>query len=149
MGKTWTNGQTILTFYSSFCYIFDISTWPNIEFFSNSVDYHGGTSHRNDNNDVIKPWPSDFDSLFLFVPQFQAHMTQHWNLHKPSGLPWWHKPLLWEQWHHEIMAKQFWPPTLTVFPFVPQLHCHMTQHWILHKPIASNGHSGAVHLQRY
>ena len=47
---------------------------------------------------VQKPWPSDFDPLFPFVPPFQhCHMTQHRILHKPRGLPWWHKPLLWQQ----------------------------------------------------
>ena len=47
---------------------------------------------------VQKPWPSDFDPLFLFVPPFQhCHMTQHRILHTPSGLPWWHKPSLWQQ----------------------------------------------------
>ena len=44
---------------------------------------------------VLKPWPSDFDPLFPFVSPFQhCHMTEHQILHKPSGLPWWHKPSL-------------------------------------------------------
>ena len=35
---------------------------------------------------VQKPWPSDFDPLFPFVPPFQhCHMTQHRIPHKPSG----------------------------------------------------------------
>ena len=60
---------------------------------------------------VQKPWPSDFDPLFPFVPPFQhCHMTQHRIPHKPSGLPWWHKPSLWQQWRHQTMAKRFWPP---------------------------------------
>ena len=60
---------------------------------------------------VQKPWPSDFDPLFPFVPPFQhCHMTQHRIPHKPSGLPWWHKPSLWQQWRHKTMAKRFWPP---------------------------------------
>ena len=47
---------------------------------------------------VQKPWPSDFDPLFPFVPPFQhCHMTQHRIPHKPRGLPWWHKPSLWQQ----------------------------------------------------
>ena len=59
---------------------------------------------------VQKPWPSDFAPLFPFVPPFQqCHMTQHRIPHKSSGLPWWHKPSLRQQWRHKSMAKQFCP----------------------------------------
>ena len=92
------HGQAILTPYSPLCHRFNTVTWLSIQFPTNPVGCHGGTSRRYGNNDVIKPWPSDFDPLFPFVPPFQhCHMTQHPILHKPSGLPWWHKPSLWQQ----------------------------------------------------
>ena len=97
------HGQAILTPYSSLCYRFNTVTWLSIEFPTNPVGCHGGTSRRYGNSDVIKAWPSDFSPLFPFVPPFQhCHMTQHRIPHKPSGLPWWHKPSLWQQWRHVL-----------------------------------------------
>ena len=157
------HGQAIFPPYSPLCHRFNTVTWLSIEFPTNPVGSHGGTSRRYGNNDVIKPWPSDscppiplcatvstlshdstsnspqtqwvamvaqavatatmtscfvqkpwpsdFSPLFPFVPPFQhCHMTQHRIPHKSSGLPWWHKPSLRQQWRHKSMAKQFCPP---------------------------------------
>ena len=58
-----------------------------------------------------KKWTNDFVLLFPLKQQFwHLHMTQHRILHTPSGLPWWHKPSLWQQRRHKTMAKRFWPP---------------------------------------
>ena len=66
---------------------------------------------------VQKPWPSAFDPLFPIVPPFQhCHMTQHRVLHAPSGLPWWHKPSLWQQWRH-VLSKNHGQAILT--PYSP------------------------------
>ena len=80
------HGQAILTPYSPLCHRFNTVTWLSIEFPTDPVGSHGGTSRRYGNMDVIKPWPSDFDPLFPFVPPFQhCHMTQHRIPHRPSG----------------------------------------------------------------
>ena len=177
------HGQAILTPYSPLCHRFNTVTWLSIEFPTNPVGCHGGTSRRYGNNDVMfcpktmakrfwppiplcatvstlshdsasnslqtqwvamvaqavamatwtscfvqKPWPSDFDPLFPFVPPFQhCHMTQHRIPHKPSGLPWWHKPSLWQQWRH-VLSKNHGQAILT--PYSPLCHRFNTVTWL-------------------
>ena len=78
-----------------------------VTLFIHLVGCYGGTSRRYGNNDVLfcpknmaKWW---FWPLYPFLPQFQhCHMTYHQILHKPCGLPWWHKPSLWQQWCHTL-----------------------------------------------
>ena len=63
-----------------------------------------------------KRWPSNFDPLFVFNPPFQhCEITQRWILHTSSGLPWWHKPWLWQQWRH-ILSKNHGETFLTSYP---------------------------------
>ena len=74
------------------------------QFSKNPVCCHGGTSHRYHNKDVIfgpKTMSQYFSPFFPFVPPFQhCQMTQHGMLHKPTRLPWWHKPSLSQQWRY-------------------------------------------------
>ena len=122
------HGQAILTPYSPLCHRFNTVTWLSIEFSTHPVGCHGGTSRRYGNNDVIKPWPSDFDPLFPFVPPFQhCHITQHRILHTPSGLPWWHKPSLWQQWRH-VLSKNHGQAILT--PYSPLCQRFNTVTWL-------------------
>ena len=46
-------------------------------------------------------------------------MTHHLSLHKPTGFPWWQKPLLWQQWRH-ILSKNCGQAIFTPSTFL----CH-------------------------
>ena len=69
-------------------------------------------------NFVRKPFPSNFDPLFLFEPSFQhCHMSQLWIFHKLSGLQWWHKSSLRKHFCH-VLSKNHVQANLTFFSFL-------------------------------
>ena len=75
-----------------------------------------------------KKWTNDFDPLFPLVRKFwHLHMTQHRIVHIPSGLPWWHKPSLWQQWRH-VLSKNHGQAILT--PYSPSCHRFNTATWL-------------------
>ena len=75
-----------------------------------------------------KKWTNNFDPLFPLVQKFwHLHMTPHRILLKPSGLPWRHKPSLWQQWRH-VLSKNHGQAILT--PYAPLCHCFNTVAWL-------------------
>ena len=71
------NGQTILTLHSPSCQNFANSKWLSIKFSTLPVGCYGGTSRCYGNNDVIKPWQSNFGPFIPFVPRFQVLARSH------------------------------------------------------------------------
>ena len=71
------NGQTILTLHFPSCQNFANSKWLSIKFSTLPVGCYGGTSRCYGNNDVIKPWQSNFSPFIPFVPRFQVSVRSH------------------------------------------------------------------------
>ena len=72
------NGRAILTLYSLLRHSFNTVTWLSFKFYTNPVGCHSGTGHCYGSSDVIKPWPSNFNLLISFVPQFLVFKTFTW-----------------------------------------------------------------------
>jgi len=69
-----------------------------------------------------KPWTTIFDHFIPFVQPIQHyHTTQHPILHQAIKLSWWHKPSLWQQWHHNY-RKKLWTTIFDHFiSYVPPI----------------------------
>ena len=133
-------GKELLTPYSPLCHRFNTVTWLSIKLSTTEVICHVGITVAMATMTLYFPkamakelWPP-----IPVVPPFQhCHMTQHWILHKPSGLPWWHTPLLWQQWRH-ILSKNHGQGFSTPIPFCATIST------LSHDPVSNSPQTNRV-----
>ena len=109
-GQKWTNEFTP---YSPHYKSFDTFTCLIIDFCTNQMGSHGGTSRHYGNCHVKfcpktmakQIWPAILCCATVSTLSYDSALYSV----QLSGLPWWHKPLLWQQWRKKTIAKQVWP----------------------------------------